>query len=722
MLIREIPCPLPPEELFPRFSHRRGCFFLDHARADNDSERFTYLGFEPFLSLEAGSRDITLTAANGSRESLQGDPLEVLRTLLRRYQPVATGPAPFPFTGGAVGGLSYELCARLDRIPRTAPDDLGLPELRFGFHDGFFAFAPASGRAWLVANPVGTRSEAEIVAWLELALKEALTQPAPAVSPPGTPVEPQANLPKTKYLKAIGRIKDYIAAGDVYQVNLTQRFEVPLTIPPPELYLRLRRQSPAPHACYFDFGSWQVVGSSPERFLRLRDGHVETRPIKGTRPRGRTPGEDARLRAELLASEKDRAELLMIVDLERNDLGRVCEFGSVRVENLHHVEAHPTVFHLVADVSGRLRPGMDVIDCLRAAFPGGSITGAPKIRAMQIIDELEPHRRHFYTGSFGYLGFDGNCDLNIAIRTIFCTGGRAYYHVGGGIVSGSDPEAEYQETLDKGRAMRAALMGETVTATPAAGYGVFETIKVTQGRPVFMAEHRARLVRGMQALALTLPDNPADLPLRCAAVLAASPCNDGVLTVTVQATPGGAIELISLGESRYTPEHRARGFALKTMSWPAPPGPDAGLKTLRLREAWLAARNKAKTAGCDEALLIDANDTLLEGSVSNVFVVRSGRVFTPPLSAGILPGVVRSLLLRARGLPLVEETNLPASVLTAADEVFLTNCLLGVMPVARIDGREFDLRTNPITRAFHAMYQRLEAADLAGRDFPVAAK
>ncbi len=722
MLIREIPCPLPPEELFRRLSHRRGCFFLDHARAEDGFEGFTYLGFEPFLSLEASDRNITLTAADGSRESFPGDPLDALRTLLRRYRPAANGPSPFPFTGGAVGGLSYELCARLDRISRTAPDDLGLPDLRFGFQDGFFAFAPSSGRAWLVANPVGTRSEAEIVAWLEQALKDALTQPAAVASPPGNRVEPQANLSKSEYLRAIGRIKDYITAGDVYQVNLTQRFAASLTIPPSELYLRLRRQSPAPHAGYFDFGSWQVVGSSPERFLRIRDGLVETRPIKGTRPRGLTPGEDSRLRAELLSSEKDRAELLMIVDLERNDLGRVCEFGSVRVENLHQVEAHPTVFHLVADVSGRLRPGLDVIDCLRATFPGGSITGAPKIRAMQIIDELEPHRRHFYTGSFGYVGFDGNCDLNIAIRTIFCTGGRAYYHVGGGIVSDSDPAAEYQETLDKGRAMRAALAGEPVTATPAAGYGVFETIKVTQGRPVFLSAHCARLFRGMEALALTLQDNPAELPLRCTAALAASPGNDGVLTVTVQATPGGAVELISLGERRYTPEHWTRGFALRTVPWPAPPGPDAGLKTLRSREAWLAARDKARAAGCDEALLIDSNSAILEGSISNVFVVRGGHVFTPPLSAGILPGVIRALLLRDRGRLLIEETDLPASILRVADEVFLTNSLLGVMPVARIDGREFDLRANPVTRAFHAAYQRLEAADLAGRGQPAAAK
>jgi para-aminobenzoate synthetase component 1 len=266
-----------------------------------------------------------------------------------------------------------------------------------------------------------------------------------------------SNFDFASYSTAIARIKAYIASGDVYQVNLTQRFTAPLPCPPYALYQRLRERSPAPFAAYLSFGAVQIVSSSPERFLTVRDRHVETCPIKGTRPRSADPVEDARLATELLTSEKDRAELLMIVDLERNDLGRVCTYGSVKVEKLWQLESHPTVHHLVATVAGTLRPEVDVIDCITACFPGGSITGAPKIRAMEIIDELEPHRRHIYTGAMGYLGFDGNADLNIAIRTLTCVGGRAYYHVGGGVVWDSQPSAEYQETLDKGRAMREAL-------------------------------------------------------------------------------------------------------------------------------------------------------------------------------------------------------------------------------------------------------------------------
>jgi para-aminobenzoate synthetase component 1 len=268
---------------------------------------------------------------------------------------------------------------------------------------------------------------------------------------------PRPVMSKPAYLAAVARIKGYIAAGDVYQVNLTQRFDAALLRDPFCVYERLRRRSPAPFSCYLNLGSFQIVGSSPERFLRIANGRAETRPIKGTRPRGRDPIEDERLRDELFRSEKDRAELLMIVDLERNDLGRVCEFGTVAVDDLCRLETHPTVHHLAATVSGRLRPECDALECIRAMFPGGSITGAPKIRAMQIIDEVETCRRGIYTGSVGYIGFDGSADLNIAIRTIICSRGRATYHVGGGIVWDSDPEAEFKECMDKGRAMFESL-------------------------------------------------------------------------------------------------------------------------------------------------------------------------------------------------------------------------------------------------------------------------
>ncbi|MDO8540671.1 MAG: aminodeoxychorismate synthase component I [Opitutaceae bacterium] len=460
MLLQEVEFGVGPEELFDVLCDRPPCFFLDSALSVGGLGRFSFIGFDPFVVFCARGDEITLTQ-DGRTEMHRGDVILELRRLFERY--CAPASTALPFASGAVGYFSYEFGLRFEGIARSSADDLGIPEVELGLYDGVLAFDLASKRTFIVANSVAGSDEQTIVQRVESTVRGALIRgraARPEMRSPAAVHAPRANFTKETYLGAIVRIKDYIAAGDVYQVNLSQRFEMPLPCHPYELYRRLRRRSPAPFASYLNFGERQMVSSSPERFLRLQNGRVETRPIKGTRRRGTDRVEDAELGRQLLASDKDRAELLMIVDLERNDLGRVCEFGSIRVDELYRLETHPTVFHLVATVSGRLRPGADIFDCLRAAFPGGSITGAPKIRAMQIIDELEPHRRHIYSGAIGCIGFDGNCDLNIAIRTIQCVGGRAYYHVGGGIVWDSDPESEYQETLDKGCAMHAALVEE----------------------------------------------------------------------------------------------------------------------------------------------------------------------------------------------------------------------------------------------------------------------
>jgi para-aminobenzoate synthetase component 1 len=277
------------------------------------------------------------------------------------------------------------------------------------------------------------------------------------------------NFTRPEYLAAVRLAKRHIRDGDIYQVNLSQRFSARLEGDPWDLYQRLRAINPASHACYIKFPDLIVAGSSPELFLRVRGRDVLTQPIKGTRPRGRTATEDRLLRAELGASEKDRAELSMIVDLERNDLGRVCAYGSVRVTEHARIEEHPTVFHSVSSVVGRLDDGRDLVDLLRATFPGGSITGCPKIRAMEIIDTLEPTARGPYTGSVGWLGANGDAELNISIRTFTITGGTVSYQVGGAIVADSDPAAEYRETLDKGRALARALGVRSGQAAPIAG-------------------------------------------------------------------------------------------------------------------------------------------------------------------------------------------------------------------------------------------------------------
>jgi len=258
-------------------------------------------------------------------------------------------------------------------------------------------------------------------------------------------------------LKAVDNVREYIAAGDVFQVNLSQRFEASLRVPPFELYKRLRKVNPSPFAGYLNFPAVIIVSASPERFLRVQGDTIETRPVKGTRPRGRDQAEDEALARELVSSVKDRGENVMIVDLERNDLGRVCHYGTVKVTELAILETFPTVFHLTSTVVGKLRRDKSNIDLLKAAFPGGSITGAPKVRAMEIIDELEPTKRSVYTGSLGYLGFNGDLDISIVIRTLLIKEGKAYFQVGGGITYDSDPEAEYMETMDKAKALIEAL-------------------------------------------------------------------------------------------------------------------------------------------------------------------------------------------------------------------------------------------------------------------------
>jgi para-aminobenzoate synthetase component 1 len=469
MLLRELHLGVGLEAVFVALRARPHCFFLDSALPSGDQEQFSFIGFDPFLVFRVGPGGATIAWADGRTETRAGDPLEALRELHRRHGvPRAAHPA-VPFAGGAVGFFSYEFGLRFERIARTIPDDFSAPEAEFGFYDGAIVHAQATGKIFAATNAPDEAAATRILDRLERTVRDSVEALAARATVSGaagaggaagtgwpTPMV-TANFTRSAYLQAVERVRDYIRAGDVYQVNLSQRFETPLPCDPALLYLLLRQMSPAPFGCFLGFGGFQAASVSPERFLRVRGSAVSTRPIKGTRRRGLDEEEDARLRTELLTSAKDRAELLMIVDLERNDLGRVCEPGSIEVDEMFVLEEHPTVFHLVAEVSGRLAAGRDAFDCLRAAFPGGSITGAPKIRAMQIIDELEPHRRHLYTGAMGYLGFDGDCELNVAIRTIQCAEGRAIFHAGGGIVWDSDPAAEYDETLAKARALRDAL-------------------------------------------------------------------------------------------------------------------------------------------------------------------------------------------------------------------------------------------------------------------------
>jgi len=456
-LVERLDHRLAPSEAFEAFCQRPYPFFLDSGAASARLGRFSFLGAEPAAVLSSKGRSIRLVEGDAERR-WRGNPFEALRSLLAQHAAPGGSPArgagaaPIPFTGGAVGYLGYDLCHFIERLRRTAIDDIELPDLHFALYDSVAAYDHETGH-WYAASSNGEEAVARLDECLASAVPDERFAGLAASRGPLC-----LNFTREGYLAAIARAKEYIAAGDIFQVNLSQRFETALAVPPAELYRRLRRANPAPFAAYLSLGDeGAVLSSSPERFLKVAGGHVETRPIKGTRPRGATPAEDQRLAAELLASPKDAAELTMIVDLERNDLGRVCDYGSVVVTEHKALEAYASVFHLVSTVEGRLHEGRDLVDLLKATFPGGSITGAPKVRAMEIIDELEPTQRSVYTGSIGYLGFDDAADLNIAIRTILVRGGRAFAQVGGGIVADSDPAAEYQETLDKGQRLFQAL-------------------------------------------------------------------------------------------------------------------------------------------------------------------------------------------------------------------------------------------------------------------------
>jgi para-aminobenzoate synthetase component 1 len=431
-------------------------FLLESGMIVEGLGRYSFMGSRPFVTVTSRGHQVEIRWADGRTETRRADPFFVTREMLRRF--AAEADCPVPFATGAAGYFGYDLCHHIERLPATAHDDIGLPEMYLAFYDRIAAVDHVGHTCYLIANDLGegAPSAKDKLDALESTLLNSRPVPLDG-SAPAALAGIGCNFTRADYCRAVQRAIDYIAAGDIFQVNLSQRFHTRIESTPLDLYRRLRAINPAPMGGYLQFGDGAVVSASPELFLRVRGRRVETRPIKGTRPRGRNDVEDDRMRRELLASAKDAAELTMIVDLERNDLGRVCEYGSVRVTKARALETHPTVFHLVATVQGVLHERHDLIDLLRASFPGGSITGAPKIRAMQIIDELEPTRRSAYTGSMGWIGFDGNADLNIIIRTFLVRGKDAWFQTGGGIVADSDPDSEYNETLDKARALMRAI-------------------------------------------------------------------------------------------------------------------------------------------------------------------------------------------------------------------------------------------------------------------------
>ncbi|MCX5717976.1 MAG: anthranilate synthase component I family protein [Nitrospirae bacterium] len=483
-LAAEIPY-IQPNILYPVFSGANS-FLLESVKGPENIARYSFIGFDPYLTFKVKDGAVEIKTKD-KRAVSSANPLARLKSLVDAYRQAPLKALP-PFQGGAVGLLSYDFVQYIERLPKTTKDDLKIPDAHFLMIDKLIAFDHLDKKAWIVVCPGARDTELGYgdvdVDWAEKydEAEETLKNIRYRIQSPqatrrgedaGCRIEEEKNrascivhhassvcheMSKEQYIDIVKRAKEYIAAGDIFQINLSVRVSADIgNIKPWSLYEILRSINPSPFAGYIDFGDYQIVSSSPERLLKVKDGVIETRPIAGTRPRGRDVKEDELMRAELLLNEKERAEHIMLIDLERNDIGRVSGYGSVHVDELMITEDYSHVIHIVSNVKGNLASGKNCFDAIKAVFPGGTITGVPKVRCMEIIDELEPVSRGPYTGSFGYIGFSGSMDLNIIIRTFVIKDGFAYVQAGAGIVADSDPEKEYYESLKKAEALLRTL-------------------------------------------------------------------------------------------------------------------------------------------------------------------------------------------------------------------------------------------------------------------------
>lgn len=459
-IIETLKTELPFESVFASLRSFPGSALLNSSMG-TDAGRYSFIGVAPFLTLKSKGGRISVTSS-GRTARIKGEAFDILGDIIDNCR--IKSPFGLEFAGGGIGYFSYELKDRLEKLPGKAKDDLKLPDMYFNFyrailihdieHPGKVTLSvldiPSLGRgsAKKLAGTVKGLIKGHHVTTSQVTGHKVTRSQVTSI---------RSNFTKPAYIKTVKKSLEHIRAGNIYQVCLSQRFTAPFEGEAYGLYLRLNELSPAPFSAYLDFEEARIISSSPELFLKVADGHVETRPMKGTRPRGRTRSSDNKLFSELKSSEKDKAELAMIVDLERNDLGKVCAHGSIKVIEHRRIEKYPTVFQAISVIKGKLAPGVGLVDTVKAAFPGGSISGCPKIRAMEIIDSLEPTARGVYTGAIGYLSFHDTMELSVAIRTMIEKNRKIYFQTGGGIVADSDPEKEYKETLVKAKAMIQAL-------------------------------------------------------------------------------------------------------------------------------------------------------------------------------------------------------------------------------------------------------------------------
>lgn len=464
---------IEPEEIYEKIKAPHS-FLLESSKGPENISRYSFIGVNPFLIFRVKNGNIEITE-DGEISTYSSHPLKKLREVLSSYKTEKNSLLP-PFTGGAVGMISYDFVHYFEHLPKTAVDDLNIPDADFMFIDSIIAVDHKLDKTFIISCPGAGKPESDD--WEShydktvekiTKLYEKITPPAPyshggsessrterGLSGGGraSPHEIIHEMGKADYMNIVKRVKEYIKAGDIFQANLSQRVSSDIGDADPwHIYKILSDINPSPFAAYMDMGDYFIASSSPERLVRVSGNSVETRPIAGTRPRGADAEGDRQMRNDLLLNEKERAEHLMLIDLERNDLGRISDYSTVKVDELMVTEDYSHVIHIVSNIKGTIAKGKDCFDVIKATFPGGTITGVPKVRCMEIIDEFEPVTRGPYTGSLGYIDFNGNMDLNIIIRTFVIKDGKAYVQAGAGIVADSDPEREYYETLKKAEAL-----------------------------------------------------------------------------------------------------------------------------------------------------------------------------------------------------------------------------------------------------------------------------
>lgn len=738
IITREIHTTKKFQNLAEYFVKKKGTVLL-LSGGKHESARYNILAVEPWLEISSKSSDIFITEY-GKVTKLNGNPFDTLQNITNKYKqfynniPININDMPsVPVSAGLFGYLSYDMKNHIEYISRTTVDDLNLPELYMIIPGLILVEDRVTGKTYIRIIETDNKDSRQMEYYMEL-LSEAERAPVTknnfTISKNGF----ESNFKKEEYKESISDIINYIKEGDIYQVNMSQRFSSDFVGDPYTLFKELFEENPAAFFSYINAGDHQIVSTSPERFLLQEGKRVEAKPIKGTRPRGETHDEDKILKEELQKSLKDAAELSMIVDLLRNDMGKVCRADSIKVLKHKNLETYKNVFHLVSTIEGVMEEDKGSIDLLKAAFPGGSITGCPKIRSMEIIDEKEPFRRHIYTGSIGYIGFNSRMDFSIVIRTATIAGGKVFFSVGGGIVYDSDPANEFEETLHKAQSLMKVmnrhkenytleLKDKQVKIFPkelycwsngkflleknsqvsgmSKGYqygkGVFETLKIERGKIEYLKEHLERLKSGCNnILCMELPEldwkGITDLLINKNG-LRTSP---SVMKIMVSEGKNGLFEKRNI---IVTCREYSKRYAIikngKLKLGIYPHKRESFLSDYKTMNYlfYLKAGEWAKSNGFDEAVILNADGSLSETNTGNILIVKDKTVIIPE-SKHRLPGIMESKLLedyKKKGFKIIKKKILPDDLiktghnLSKTSQIFITNSLIAAVPVISVD-------------------------------------